>query len=122
MKQVTYDFDWMLIIAAIVHEYELDVEDGFWKLEPLTETLTGNFPRTYVEQKDVVVPGQVVRIMGFRLSSAQGFGPMTIQIKGGQILYGPDTDQRGPEESSGATGTDSGPARISLPPTYAPGF
>lgn len=107
MKQVSYDFNWTDIIPAIVSRYE--VENGFWRVELIVESLTGVIPHTVVGQIQTPLPGYVGRVVGFKLISAATFGYMTFYVEDGTVSYGTDPDQRGPEEGSGGPGGDPGP-------------
>lgn len=107
MKQVSYEFDWTHILPAVVSFYTL--EDGFWRVEVIAENMTGTIPHTAEGQIQAPLPGVVTRMLGFRLASAPGPGFMTFKVDGGLVVYGSDTDQRGPQEGGGSPGGDPGP-------------
>lgn len=127
MKQITYEQDWMFVARAMV-AYQ-NVEDGFWQLNVMTECVTAPVPTPVAGARAETLPGHIVRITGIQLRQVPALGFMCFEVKNGRVLTtvevtnnGADRDTGGPQESGGATGTDSGPTRVSLPPTYAAGF
>lgn len=111
MKQTIYSFDWMNIIACVVHFF--DPEDGFWKLEIETESVTTNLPCVVDGQMQMVLPGHMVRVSGIRLIKVYDYGFMTFKKEGKNIYYGPDRSESGSEESSASVGENSGPSGAS---------
>jgi hypothetical protein len=113
MKQVTYEFDWTHILPAIVSRYE--IEDGFWRVELIMESMTGLINPVVEGQVQATLPGVQHRIAGFKLVKAEGFGSMTFYVEEGTISYGPDPDQRGHEEGGASFGGVSEYIAESLP-------
>jgi hypothetical protein len=113
MKQVTYEFDWAFILPGIVHEYGVD--DGFWRVELIMESMTGLINPVVEGQVQATLPGVQHRIAGFKLVKAEGFGSMTFKVEKGYVIYGPDPDQCRHEEDSGSSGGDSQYIAESLP-------
>lgn len=107
MKSVNYDFDWVHVVIGLVDLYQM--EDGFWRVELVTESVTTNLPQFLQGQKPEAYPSHLVRIIGVRLVKTEGPGYMVYEVKGGEVQLGSDTDQRGHEESSGSPGGDPGP-------------
>lgn len=107
MKQVSYEFDWTHILPSVIYRY--GVEDGFWRVEMIMESMTGLINPVVEGQIQATLPGVQHRIVGFKLVKADGFGSMTFKLEGGLITYASDTDQRGPEEGGGSPGGDPGP-------------
>lgn len=120
MRQVNYDFTPMQVLAAIVNSYIS--ENGFWKFQIGTETLTGNFNGVFEGQRPEVLPGQIVRVGTFRVEQVAGPGPLTVERRNNEVLYATDRDQRGPEEGSGSVGEDSGHIGEGHPTPMAGGF
>jgi hypothetical protein len=120
VKEVTYEFDWTHIIPTMVSRWE--VEDGFWRVEIIMESLTGLINPVVEGQIQATLPGVQHRIAGFKFIKAQGFGSMTFYVEGGTVSYASDTDQCGPEESSGSSGEDSGPVGQIYQPSITAGF
>lgn len=120
MKQVTYDFDWIHIVIGMVDLYQM--EDGFWRVELVTESVTTNFPQLLQGQKPEAYPSHLVRMLGLRLVKADGPGYMVYEVKDGEVQLGSYTNQRGPEEGGSGSGEDSGHP-IPVPPApIAAGF
>ena len=107
MKQVNYDFDWVHVVIGMVDLYQM--EDGFWRVELITESVTANLPQLLQGQKAEAFPSHLVRVIGIRLAKADGPGYMVYEVKEGEVQLGSYTNQRGPEEGSGSPGADSGP-------------
>lgn len=105
MKSVNYDFDWVHIMIGMVDLYQM--EDGFWRVELITESVTTNLPQLLQGQKPEAYPSHLVRIIGIRLTKAEGPGYMVYEVKGGEVQLGSNTDQSGLEESGGSVGEDS---------------
>lgn len=120
MRNVSYEFNPMQVLASLVNSFVS--ENGFWRLELSTETMSGNFANTNEGQRPGVMPGQVVRILGARVVQAPGPGDLTVERRNSEVLYANDRDQCGPEESSGSAGEDSGVPRESYPAPIAAGF
>jgi hypothetical protein len=83
-----------------------DVEDGYWQLGLLTESVTAHYGQMFREQRLEVFPGHLVRILGLRLVKVPEMGPLTIEIRDGMVcpvkgdfFDGIDRDSSGPVES-----------------------
>lgn len=108
MKSITYDFDWWHIFTGLVDLYGL--EDGFWQVTMNTECVTIPFPAPVVGAREAILPGHLVRITGLQLKKVPNLGFMCFEVEGGGVINGFDTNQRGPKESSGIIGENSGSA------------
>lgn len=120
MRNVSYEFNPMQLLASLVNSYVS--ENGFWRLELSTETMTGNFPNTNEGQRPGVMPGQVIRILGARVVQAPGPGDLTVERRNSEVLYANDRDQCGNEEGSGGPREDSGRVGEGYPAPIAAGF
>lgn len=120
MRQVTYEFDWTHILPSVVYRY--GVEDGFWRVELIMESMSGLLNPQVEGQVQATLPGMQHRILGFKLVKADGFGSMTFHVEGGLVTYASDTDQRGSETSGGSVGEDSGPPPASFTAPTGAGF
>ena len=120
MKQIAYEFDWTHILPAVVSRY--GIEDGYWRVELIMESMSGLINPQVENQIQATLPGVQHRIFGFKLVGAEGFGSMTFRVLGGLVIYASDTDQRGPEESGGSAGADSGPTPASFTAPTNAGF
>lgn len=108
MKQITHDFGWHALAWALVAEE--NVEDGFWQINIITETLTTVFPPPGEGALDMILPGQLTRVRGVQFRKVPEMGFMCVEVRDGQIVrdgFAFNTDQRGPEESGGSPGEDS---------------
>lgn len=103
MKQVTYDFSWEQVLASLINEN--NIEDGFWQLALGVEHSSSYFASP---EKEVIVPGTLSRAVFVRLTKTDLWGPLTVHVENGVILYGPNTDNSGSLPSSESTGEDSG--------------
>lgn len=117
MKSVTYEFDWTHILPVMVGAY--GIEDGFWRVELIMESMTGLINPVVEGQVQATLPGVQHRIAGFKLVKADGFGSMTFKVTGGTVTYASYTDNSGPDESSESIGGDQGyPERVTEYPLY----
>jgi hypothetical protein len=112
MKQITYDFDWMTIAGALVGSLRTSggVEDGFWQICVITESLTAEIAAPAPEATQQVLPGHLVRIKGIRLQRVSNLGPMCIQVSNGLITevgIGSNTNHSRSLQSSKSPGENS---------------
>ena len=101
MKQVTYNIDWMTVAGALIATH--DVEDGFWQLNIRTESITALLAAPTDGAIKMVMPGHMVRIIGFQLTKVPSLEFMSYQVKDGQIVEvgdGVNTNNSGSEQGS----------------------
>lgn len=101
MKQVSYDFDMRQITKALVC-YIPGLEDGCYRWEFHSESVTASVPRVYVEQREGSLPGHIVRITGIKVTRlaleglpAQKDDTFFIVKNGEVIFYGDDRTPSG---------------------------
>lgn len=108
MKQVTYKIDWMTIAGAVVATH--DVEDGFWKLDISTESVTTALPSLGEGSLPVILPGHAVRITGLLLTKVPSLEFMGFQVKDRLITevgFDLNRNQSGPLPSGEGPGENS---------------
>lgn len=118
MKQVAYDFDWVHIVIGMVDLYQM--EDGLWRVELMTESVSTSFPHFFEAQKEGAFPSHLVRMIGVKFIKTEEPGYMVFEVKDGEVQLGSNTNQRRHEESSGSSGEDSKLPRKSYPPRLTP--
>ena len=119
MKQVSYDFDWVHVVIGMVDLYQM--EDGFWRIELVTESVTTNLPQLLQGQKPEAYPSHLVRIIGVRLTKVEGPGYMVYEVKDGEVQLGSYTNNSGSQEGGSSPGEDSGHTPAVSSPSYAVG-
>lgn len=105
MKEVTHNFNWEQVIAALINEYSEDIEDGFWQLGVISQYIGLYHP----DQVGEGVPSNLQRMTGVRLTKVNEWFPNTVYLEKGRIFYGSTGDTSRPEQSSPTAGEDSGP-------------
>jgi hypothetical protein len=123
MRHITYDYDWKAIARAMVTYF--GIEDGYWQINMTTESISMPLPQPVDNAHPDILPGHMVRITGIQLRKVPEMGIMCIQVRGGYVIEEKDaidTDQRGPQESGGSIGEDSGSTPVSYPTAVVPRF
>ena len=105
MKQIAYEFGILDIAASLIAANQGEIEDGIYKLVMAGETIGASIPRIFAEQREEVLPGFVSRITGINLIRLTGgaLDGTTFRVEKGLIVeyYGINSNQHGPEVSSG---------------------
>lgn len=97
-------------MASLISEHK--IEDGFWQLGLAFEHVSSYFA---APEKETIVPGNLSRALFVRLTKVEGWGPLTVHVEQGVILYGPNPNNDRPVEDGQASGEDSGGFREGLP-------
>lgn len=127
MKQVSYNFDWSVIAAALVERAKAfyGIEDGYWQIGLTTESVTSFFPAPVDGAIKMVLPGHLIRITGMQLTKVPNLGSMCVKVENGFVTdvdTTTNTNQHGSQESSGSAGKDSRPPREIFMSPIAAGF
>lgn len=120
MKQITYSYDLDQLIASLISDIH-DIEDGYYRLSFLVETVPAVIDKLHPSQREGFFPGVMSRIVGAELIRVSEPGPLTMRvldrmIVAGEIADGFYRDQSGfvadgeiVEEDSGRFGQGDSP-------------
>ena len=91
MKQVVYGYTIDQVMATLLSDI-IDIEDGYYRLSFLLETVPSTIDKINPQQRDGVYPGMILRIVGLELIRVEGPGPLTMQILDGMIVTTEELD------------------------------
>lgn len=114
MKQISYSFSLDQLIECLVEDI-VDIEDGFYRLSFLLETVPSIIDKLNPQQREGFYPGLITRIVGLELIRVDDMGPLTVQVLNGMIVVdkisetpnGFDPNNSGFIESSDGFGENS---------------
>lgn len=119
MKQVIHEFGLREVATFLISNEDPTpegvrpyLEDGYWELIPLTEIAHPcAVPQTYDGQIAGVLPGVIIRLIGFKMSKVSSPNHLTLEIRNGKVRSnsdGVDPDNSRSIPSGESPGENSG--------------
>lgn len=87
MKQITYSYNLDQLRASLIDDID-EIEDGFYRLSFLIETVPAVIDKLHPSQMEGFFPGTVSRIVGVELIRVEGPGPLTTRVLDGMVVVG----------------------------------